>query len=121
MLNFNMIENIIQKYPKINIQISYLNPSILANLSSFIISHHSATILEALFLKKKVIMHMKFTKKWINRHPEGSAYSKLNVLFSSSQKLLIKNLEFCLRTENESPFNIESFIGHKYGVSNLFK
>jgi hypothetical protein len=42
-------------------------------------------------------MYMNFTDNWLKRHPEGSVYSKLNVLFSSHLKNhLNKNIEKCL-------------------------
>ena len=120
MLDIKLLQNIIENHPKINIEISYLNPSLLANLSSFIISHHSATILDGLFLKRKVIMYMNFTDNWLRRHPDGSVYSKLNVLFSSTQKSLNKNIERCLEAEKTDPIIIESILDHEYGVLNLF-
>ena len=120
MLEIKILENIIEKYPKIIVEISYLNPSLLANASSFIISHHSATILDGLFLKRKVIVYIKLTDNWLKRHPDGSVYSKLNVLFTSSQKSLYKNIEKCLENEMVDSMNIESLVEHEYGVLNLF-
>ena len=120
MIDLKLLEDFIKKYPKINIKISCLNPSLLANVSSFVISHHSATILDGLFLKRKVIMYINFTNNWLKRHPNGSVYSKLNVLFSSTRKSLNDNIKKCLEAEEDDSMVIESLLGHEYGVSNLF-
>lgn len=100
------------------IAITHIHPTILAAGSKLIISHHSSTIIDGLSMKTPTIQYQDLTEHWMKRHPEGSAFLKLDPLWAQNEEELDKCIDIALSSQYVPP-DIEGILGHREDISIL--
>ena len=96
-----------------------LHCGLLASITRLTISSSSSAILDILIMKKPVILHQKFTKHWLKRHPEKSSYLILGISHSENREQLkhtIKDIE-----KGHSIPDIRNILRHQENLSVLIE
>jgi hypothetical protein len=68
-----------------NVGVTHLHAGVLASRSRLIIAHHSGTILDAMSFGVPTIQFQELTPGWMERHPEGSSYLELGLLWARNE------------------------------------
>lgn len=99
--------------------ISFLNPGLLASEARVVISHHSATIIDALALQTPVIQHQVLTNHWVKRHPDGSKFLKLGHPWTKDTVSLINELNKVKNNDWTQP-KFLSMLEHNNSIKQFF-
>lgn len=119
MQKIEIVKQVLNQIKDKNIKISYMHAGILSASSRFVISHHSTTIVDSMGLMVPTIHYQKFTKHWLQRHPDGSFCLKLNPLWARDES----ELRICIAEAMSKSYhvpNIEEILGHKEDISMFF-
>jgi len=92
MQNMKTLKIFLDELNSSRVVLTELHPGILSVSARCVIACHSSTIIDALAAGTPTIQFQNFTKKWLNRHPEGSSYLKLGALWARNRKELEEKL-----------------------------
>jgi hypothetical protein len=99
-----------------NVGVTHLHAGVLACRSRLIIAHHSGTILDAMSFGVPTIQFQELTPDWMERHPEGSSYLELGLLWARNENELDECIHRALSPQYTAP-DLAKALGHRQDLT----